>query len=43
MKCQALVGFALGAHLCQDSFQNQAVKFPFIGSQANGTSVDDKL
>ena len=37
------IALGVGAHLCQDLFQSQAVKFPFIGSSVDGTLVDDRL
>ncbi len=33
----------VGTHLVTDLFQTTAVKFPFIGSLVDGTSVDDRL
>jgi hypothetical protein len=37
------MSFALGIHLLSDTFQKTAVKFPFIGSLVDGTSIDDRL
>ena len=39
------VGFLVGVgiHLLTDVFQTAPVKFPFIGSLVDGTSVDDRL
>ena len=36
-----LVG--VGVHLVTDVFQTAPVKFPFIGSLVDGTSIDDRL
>jgi len=40
-----VAGFSVGVgvHLFTDIFQSAAIKFPFIGSLVNGTSVDDRL
>ncbi len=50
----AIVGFILtifiggflagvGVHLVTDVFQTAPVKFPFVGSLIDGTSIDDRL
>ena len=40
-----VAGFSVGVgvHLFTDIFQSAPIKFPFIGSLVNGTSVDDRL
>ena len=39
------IGFlaGVGIHLVTDVFQTAPVKFPFIGSLVDGTSIDDRL
>ncbi len=37
------VGIGIGFHLFQDGFQSHPVKFPFIGSLVDGTSLDDRI
>jgi hypothetical protein len=36
-------GIGIGLHLFADVFQSHPVKFPFVGSLVDGTSVDDRL
>lgn len=36
-------GVGLAAHLAADVFQSKSVVFPFVGTLAKGTSVDDRL
>ena len=36
-------GIGIGIHLFADAFQAHPVKFPFLGSLVDGTSLDDRL
>jgi hypothetical protein len=43
MSVVAGCGIGIGLHLFADMFQSHPVKFPFVGSLVDGTSVDDRL
>lgn len=43
MSIVAGCGLGVGAHLFADVFQSHPVKFPFVGSLVDGTSIDDRL
>lgn len=36
-------GAAVAFHLAADAFQSKDVRFPFVGSLVDGTSLDDRL
>lgn len=37
------MSFALGIHFLSDTFQKTSVKFPFVGSLVDDTSIDDRF